>query len=74
MTYEIWVSKLRALRESRDLRQEDVAKMIRISRPQYSAIESGQSIVNYNHLVALAEAFNMTPSEIMALQGVNVDT
>lgn len=74
MKYETWVSKLRALRESRELRQEDVAKKIRISRSQYSAIESGQSIVNYNHLVALADAFNMTPSEIMALRGVSVET
>lgn len=74
MEYEIWTQKLRALRESRDLRQQDVADMVPFSRSQYCAIENGKCVANYVHLYNLAKAFKMSLPAFLAMKGVRVST
>jgi transcriptional regulator with XRE-family HTH domain len=74
MEYETWVRKLRALRVKRGLKQAEVAKRIRLSRPQYTAIENGNCIVNYEHLRSLAKAFGMTMSDLVSMTGVRLRT
>lgn len=71
MSYELWARKLRTLREHNNLRQEDIAKKIRISRPHYCAIECARSVVNYNHLLALAKAFKLSLAEMVTLEHIN---
>jgi transcriptional regulator with XRE-family HTH domain len=48
--YDKFVSELRAVRLARNLSQEELAKRIRLSRAQYTAIENGRSVVNFAHL------------------------
>lgn len=72
MEYEIWVRKLRVLRESRGWRQQDVADKIRLSRSQYSAIENGASEIGYRHIYNLAKAFGMAVSDLMSMKGVSL--
>jgi transcriptional regulator with XRE-family HTH domain len=72
MEYEIWTRKLRALRLSFDLRQEDVAKKMRISRSQYSAIENGKSVANYKHLYNLAKALGIPLTDLISMNGVRL--
>ena len=72
MEYEIWTRKLRVLRLSLDLRQEDVAKKMRISRSQYSAIENGKSVANYKHLYNLAKALSIPLIDLISMTGVRL--
>lgn len=72
MEYEIWTRKLKALRLSLDLRQEDVAKKMRISRSQYSAIENGKSVANYKHLYNLAKALGMPLTDLISMPGIRL--
>lgn len=72
MEYEIWARKLKALRLSLDLRQEDVAKKMRISRSQYSAIENGKSIANYKHLYNLAKALGIPITDLLSMNGIRL--
>lgn len=70
LTHKQWARKLRMLRESRELRQEDVANSIHISRPHYCALENAQAMINYDLLVALAKSFKMSMGEFMQMDGV----
>lgn len=44
---------------------------MRISRSQYSAIESAQSVVNFHHLLALARVLRIPLPQIMTLENVD---
>lgn len=68
MTYETWTRRLRTLRTQKELRQEDVARGMRISRSQYSAIENAQSVVNYNHLLSLARVLHIPLTQMLTLE------
>ena len=69
-TYKEWTLRLRHLRERTNLRQEDIADKLHISRSQYNAIENARSIVNYNHLLDLAKAFRLPLAQMVTLKGV----
>lgn len=71
MTYETWTRRLRTIRTQKELRQEDVAKGMRISRSQYSAIENAQSVVNFNHLLALARVLRIPLTQMMTLENAD---
>ena len=70
MKYEIWVRKLRALRLKKGLKQSEVADLIDLSRPQYTAIENGHCVVNYKHLYNLAKAFGTTIPKLVSMDGI----
>ena len=72
MEYEVWVRKLRALRQEKGWRQQDVADSIHLSRAQYSAIENGESVINYKHIYNLAKAFGMTVADFIAMKDVSL--
>lgn len=48
--YDLLLAEIRAVRKARKLSQGSVARSIKISRAQYTAIENGRSVVNYTHL------------------------
>lgn len=52
--YQRFLVDLRARRKRQGLTQEQVAKGIKLSRAQYTAIERGRSMVNWRHLHALS--------------------
>lgn len=71
MTYETWTRRLRTIRTQKELRQEDVAKGMRISRSQYSAIENAQSVVNFNHLLSLSRVLRIPLAQMMTLENTD---
>ncbi len=50
--------RLRDLREDRDLKQETVAHILKITRQQYQLYESGKRELPMHHFIALAEYYN----------------
>jgi transcriptional regulator with XRE-family HTH domain len=58
-------SKIKAIRLSCGLTQEDMADKLELSLPAYSKIERGLSDVNFKRLVQLAKIFKSTPEGII---------
>lgn len=52
--------RLKDLREDKDLKQEDIAKMLNISRQYYSRYELGQVELPIRHYITLARYYNMS--------------
>lgn len=52
--------RLRDLREDRDLKQEDVARLLGITRQQYQLYESGKRELPMHHFILLAESYNVS--------------
>jgi transcriptional regulator with XRE-family HTH domain len=57
--YDKFVTELRAVRLARKLSQSDLAKLIKLSRAQYTAIENGRSVINFVHLHNLSVALRV---------------
>jgi transcriptional regulator with XRE-family HTH domain len=57
--YDKFLEELRAVRTARKLSQEEVARRIKLSRAQYTALENGRSVVNYVHLYNLSVALGV---------------
>ena len=60
-------SKIKALRISNDLTQEEVADSVGISRQKYARIENGQNNINLDILSKLSVLFNIKVSDITAV-------
>lgn len=57
--YDIFLEQLRAARTVRKMTQGQLATKIKLSRAQYTAIENGRSLINYQHLHNLAVALGV---------------
>lgn len=57
--YETFISELKSIRVARGLTQQQVAKKVRLSRPQYAAIEHGRSTASFRHVHNLAIALDV---------------
>ena len=57
--------RLRDLREDRDLRQEDVAKILGISQMVYSRYERGFQTIPVIHLLKLADYYKVSTDYIL---------
>lgn len=66
MEYILWVKYLKILRLRSGWTQADIAVQLGISRSQYSAIESGRSIVNYTHLLNLSKVYTLPIENLLA--------
>lgn len=53
-SYNEFLKELRKKRQAKGLTQAEVAKGIKLSRAQYTAIEKGRCLVNWRHLHNLA--------------------
>lgn len=53
--YESLLKELRETRRAQNLTQAQVARGIKLSRAQYTAIEKGRSMLNWSHLRRLAK-------------------
>ena len=51
--------RLQDLREDRDLKQEDVAKVLGITRQQYQLYESGKREIRFFQIIELAKFYNV---------------
>lgn len=52
------ISRLKEIREDKDLNQIDVAKALGIKQQQYSEYEIGKRLIPINYLYDLAEFYN----------------
>lgn len=57
--YDLFLVQLKATRQARKLTQEQLASQIKLSRAQYTAIENGRSMINFQHLHNLAVALKV---------------
>ena len=61
------MNRLRDLREDRDLKQTDVAKVLGISQQYYQCYESGKNEIPMRHLITLAKFYNTSIDYIVGL-------
>lgn len=57
--YETFIRQLKAVRVARRLTQQQLADKVRLSRPQYAAIENGRSTASFRHVHNLAMALEV---------------
>lgn len=58
-------SKIRELRKSRQMKQEDLAKILDVSVSSISLWESGDTVPRMAQLIRMAEYFGITVSELV---------
>ncbi len=61
------MSRLRDLREDRDLKQSDIAEILNISQQYYQCYESGKNEIPTRHLMTLAKFYNVSIDYIVGL-------
>lgn len=66
-------SKLKRLREIKNLKQEDIAKRLNISKQAYSKIERDETKLDIDRIVNLSEIFEVTPEELFKSEGTNIN-
>jgi transcriptional regulator with XRE-family HTH domain len=64
-------SKLKRLREMKNLKQEDIAQKLNISKQAYSKIERDETKLDIDRIVDLSEILETTPEELLKNEGVN---
>ncbi len=52
--------RLRDIREDSDKKQEDIARVLNISRQQYQLYESGKRELPMHHFIVLARYYNVS--------------
>ena len=62
---EIVGEKIKNLRKSRNLSQEEVAESLHVSQSTYARIESGASNSWAGYILPLCELFNIQPEELL---------
>lgn len=62
-----YYQKLKNLREDADKHQEDVAKILGITRQQYSLYETGTREMKLGHIIALCKYYHISADYILGL-------
>lgn len=60
-------TRLRDLREDKDLSQEKISKLLNITQAQYSRIENDEYQLSYDSLIKLATFYNTSIDYILKL-------
>ncbi len=61
------MNRLRDLREDRDLKQADIARILNISQQYYQCYESGKNEIPTRHLITLAKFYNISIDYIVGI-------
>ena len=61
------IERLKEIRNDKDLKQEDIAKLLKITQVQYSRYETGTRVIPIYHLEKLAEFYNTSIDYILGL-------
>lgn len=61
----MYFQRLRDLREDKDMRQEDIAKVLGISQTVYSRYERGYQTIPVLHLLTLADFYQTSTDYIL---------
>ena len=54
------IERLKEIREDRDFKQSDIAKILKISQAQYSRCEMGINLISLEKLNQLADFYNVS--------------
>ena len=65
--------RIRQLRKSRSLKQDDLMEVLKLSRPAISNIETGRRNINLHQIKALADFFGVS-IEVLGIQSEEVET
>lgn len=60
-----YVEIIRELREDRDLKQKDLAKILKTTQQVYSRYEKGINEIPLHHLIVLANFYNVSVDYIL---------
>lgn len=60
-----YVDKLIALRQDRDLKQADIAKVLNRSRSSYANLENQRYKFNVDDIIKLCEYYNVSPEYVL---------
>lgn len=60
-----YVDKLIALRQARDLKQADIAKVLNRSRSSYANLENQRYKFNVDDIIKLCEYYNVSPEYVL---------
>lgn len=66
----MYLRRLKDLREDNELRQEDIAKVLNITRQQYSLYELGKRTLPIDLLKQLAEFYNTSTDYILEIETI----
>lgn len=58
---------LRELRENRDLKQSDIAKVLGTTQQVYSRYENGQNEMPVRHIITLCRYYNVSADYVLGL-------
>lgn len=61
------ISRLKEIRQDRDLLQKDVAKILKTSQKQYSLYENGIRLIPIDKLAILAKYYNTSVDYLIGL-------
>ena len=70
MDYDIKLERLKGLREDKDLKQEDIAKLLNVTQSAYSYYELGKRQIPHDALIKLARFYNTSVDYILGLTDV----
>ncbi len=62
-----YYEKLKELREDHDLKQADLADVLKISRQYYSSYERGKNEIPMRHIITLCKYYNVSADYILGL-------
>lgn len=62
-----YYERIRKLRERANERQEDIANLLGITRPQYYLYESGKRKFPIEHIMKLCDHFNVSADYLLGL-------
>ena len=62
-----YTKRMRDLREDKDLKQDDVANVLKITRQQYQLYESGKRKLPIDQLTELCKFYNVSADYILGL-------
>ena len=66
----MFYSRLRDLREDKDLTQAHIAEILHTAREQYNKYEVGRQEIPFHHVITLARFYNVTIDYIAGITDV----
>lgn len=64
----MYFKRLKDLREDKDLKQEDIASILKIKQEQYSRYERGVRTIPIEHLITLSKFYNVSIDYIVGIK------
>ncbi len=65
-----FTQRLRDLREDNDLNQEQIAKVLEITRQQYQLYESGKRELKISHLIKLCKFYDVSADYVLGFTDI----